>query len=165
MPIPNLLPVLTARTRNFPEIMALTQGRITAGRLRTYSAEDPSGWKMPAYAIVYYTAPGPVFRSSGVPFRGQPVQVECFGPDLRTSYLLWSTWYSCFFPADPFTAQGFIMNNCAVSSIEESGGPHSLFQGQTDWPRTVSTIFVKYSEVPTNVVAGSASLAATAESV
>lgn len=168
MALPNLLAAFTEYTRNFPGIMNLTQGRITAGRLRTFGPEDPSGWKMPTYGIVYYEVPGPSFQRTGrLPFRGQSIQVEFFGPDLRTARDLYAEWYAAFFPPENNRQSGFVSKNVAVSSIEEGGSPAGLYQGQTDWPRHVTTIFVKYSEVPTNMInatVASADLAAQAAS-
>jgi hypothetical protein len=148
--------------------MQLTQGRITAGRLRTRSPDDPSGWVMPTYGIVYYEVPGPLFRPySRVPFRGQSIQVEFFGTDLRTAGELYRMWHAAFFPIENNRSTGFIAKNCAISSIEEVSSPAGLYQNETDWPRVVTAIMVKYSEVPTNLAAAvvsSADLAAQAAS-
>jgi len=161
MPLPNLLAAMMARTRQFPEVMQLTQGRITSGRIRTYSENDPSGWRMPTYGLVYTLAAGPNFRPDRSPIRAQNVQVEAYGADLRLADELYRTLYSNFFPYAANAASGFIAANCAVISLMEMGTPIQMYDGDTDWPRVIVTLHARYSEVPTNIQFASADLSAT----
>ncbi len=137
------------QTRLMPLTFALCGGRISVGRPRTQNANDPNGWVMPTYAVVYLMVSGPSMRRPGrVPFRSQNVQVECYGPDLRTAGELYRTWYSEFYPSDNHVAQGFIAAHCAVASLEEMSSPIALFGGENIWPKIVSTHMVKYFETP-----------------
>lgn len=149
MPLPDVLGAMIARARTLPLTMALSQGRISGGRPRTQSPDDPSGWQMPTYAVVFLLVPGPIFPRPGrVPFRSQNIQVDCYGPDLRTAGTMYQTVYADFFPVDQFTATGFVTAHCAVSSLEEIGSPIALYGGENVWPRTSTTWLVKYVEVP-----------------
>lgn len=125
---------------------------------------------MPTYAVVYMLVAGPTRPRSGrVPYKTQNIQVECYGPDLRTATELYRTWYSDFYPAEPTVAQGFIAAHCAVVSLEEVSSPLGLYGEETVWPRVVTTHLVQYLEVPVaaptqfvGVVTASASLGAQA---
>jgi len=162
LPVPNWIAAFVQRTRQIPAITQMVGNQISAGRIRAYSAEDPAGWKMPSRAILYRSVPGPVWRPYRMPVRGQPMQVECYGTDLRTADELWRTWYVNFFPSDPYTAQGFIVPSLGVSiiSIEEMGAPAGIYESESAWPRTISTVFVRFSEIPSNVTVGSADIGA-----
>lgn len=160
--LPNLLPALTARMRTFPEVMALTQGRITAGRLRTLSKNDPSGWEMPTYGLVFADVGGPGWSQGRAPVRAQSVQLTAYGPDLRTADLLYRTVLPLLVPTDNYRPTGFIAAGVAVISIEELGTPVGLYQVGVDWPRSAGTLWIKYSSVPANQTSGSAELQATA---
>jgi|SRR6185437_7855515 len=162
MALPDLAGAMIVRTRELADTYNLCQGRIAAGRPRTSSPDDPNGWKMPTYALVYLLVPGPLLPRPGrVPFRSQNIQVDCYGPDLRTAGLMYQTWYGDFFPVDQFRPTGFIAGHCAVSSLEEIGSPIALYGGENVWPRVSTTILVKYIEqqVPVpGVVYGDASI-------
>lgn len=163
LPLPNLLAAFVARSRQLSDITNLVGNQITAGRIRTYDAKtDPQGWHMPSRALVFRGVPGPVWRPYRIPVRGQPVQVECYGTDLRTADELWRTWFSNFFPSQLNIASGFVIQNLgvAVISMEEMGAPVPLYESESAWPRTITTIFTRYSEVPSNVVVGSADIGA-----
>lgn len=165
MALPDLAGAFIVRTRELAPTFNLCQGRISAGRPRTQGPDDPTGWRMPTYAVVYLLVPGPLFPRPGrIPFRSQNLQVDCYGPDLRTAGLMYQTWYSDFFPPNMFVPTGFIAGNCAVSSIEEIGSPIALYGGENVWPRVSTTILIKYVEVTVPVagqVFADASLGAT----
>jgi len=162
VPLPNVLKAMLDQTRTFPDLVAMTNNQITGGRIRTFSVQDPTGWKMPSRAIVYHLVPGPSVRYYRIPVRSQPIQVEWYGPDLRLADELWRTWYAHFFPSLPNVAQGFIQANCAVIQIDQMGATLGAYEAITGWPRVVQTISVLYSEIPTNVVIASADIGAQA---
>jgi hypothetical protein len=149
MPLPDLAGAMIAHTRTLGQTYSLCQGRVSAGRPRTKNSDDPNGWVMPTYAVVYLLVPGPLLPRPGrVPFRSQNIQVDCYGPDLRTAGTMYQTWYGDFFPVDQHQPSGFIAANCAVSSLEEIGSPMALYGGDNVWPRVTTTVLIKYFEVP-----------------
>lgn len=150
MSLPDILGAFIAETQLKTATYALCGGRVSAGRLRTQNPDDPSGWIMPTYAIVYMMVPGPAIQRPGrVPRKSQNIQVDCYGPDLRTASDLYRTWFSDFYPTDNHAPSGFIAAHCAVESLEELSSPAALFGGEFVWPKVVSTHLVRYSEVPT----------------
>lgn len=161
-PIPNWIAAFLVRTREFPDVVALTGQRITAARYRTYSPQDPAGWKMPTYGIVYRSIAGPSKREFQAPIRWQPLQVEVYGPDARTSDELWRTLYPNLMPQDMTKAHGFVVRQLGVSimSIEELGAPFTQYEAPPAWPRTIATLYVQFNEMPHNIVSASASLGA-----
>lgn len=104
---------------------------------------------MPTYAVVYILVAGPAIPRTGrVPFKSQNVQVDCYGPDLRTAGEMYRTWYAEFYSADSTLPTGFIAAHCAVSSLEEIGSPLALYGGDNVWPRVTSTHLIRYLETP-----------------
>lgn len=149
MPLPDILGSFIVRTQSMTETMALCAGRISGGGPRTRDVNDPNGWVMPTYAVVYSLVGGPAIPRIGrVPWKSQNIQVECYGPDLRTAGEMYRTWYSDFYSSDITVPSGFISGHCAVGSIEELGSPNALYGGENLWPKIVTTILVRYLEVP-----------------
>ena len=147
--LPDILGSFLAQTQNTPLTLALSGGRISGGRPRTKSGDDPTGWVMPTFAVVYILVAGPAITRAGrVPFKSQNIQVDCYGPDLRTAGEMYRTWYAEFYSPDIFTPTGFIAAHCAISSLEELSSPLGLYGGENVWPRVTSTHLVKYLEVP-----------------
>jgi hypothetical protein len=163
--LPDLVGAFIARTAQLSATYTLAGGRVSGGRPRIKGVDDPQGWEMPTYAIVYSAVPGPLFPRPGrVPFRSQNIQVDCYGPDLRTAGVLYQQFYADFFPADNATPSGWIAGKCAVSSIEEISSPAALFGGENVWPRWTTTLLVKFVELRVPVmqpVVASASIGST----
>lgn len=166
MPLPDLIGAFIVQTRTKQATYSLCGGRVAGGRPRTQDADDPTGWRMPTYAIVYTAVAGPAYPRAGrIPFRSQNIQVDCYGPDLRSAALMYQTWYADFFPVDQFIPSGFIAAKCAVSSLEEIGSPISLYGGENVWPRWATTILVKYFETQVPFILPVSAGATTSSSV
>jgi len=160
-PLPDVVGAMIQHARLQPGTFTLSQGHIAGGRPRTRNVDDPTGWLMPTYGIVFIPVPGPTFPRPGrVPFRSQNIQVDCYGPDLRTAGNMYQQFYADFFPVDQTQASGFVAGRCAVSSLEEIGSPAALFGGENVWPRVTTTLLVKFIEVQVPTTAP-ASLAAS----
>jgi hypothetical protein len=137
-PRPDLGAAMVVRTRSFTETNALIQGRVSLRMQNT--------WQMPTYAVVWRKVPGPTSSRPGtVPVTQAPMQYECYGPDMRTADLLARTLLAELFP-DPPTAQGFKAANCAVFDIQEMGAYAQVQELDTDYPRCVGTLLVRYLE-------------------
>lgn len=148
MPLPDVLGAFLVQTRLKIATFTLCGGRISAGRPRTQDPNDPSGWAMPTYAVVYLMVPGPAIPRQGrVPWKSGNIQVECYGPDLRTAGDLYRVWYADFYPTDIATASGFVSAGCSIASLEELSTPVALFGGENIWPKVVSTHLIRYCEV------------------
>lgn len=146
-PVPDLISAFIAHTRVLPNTQALTQGRV-AGRLRIQSTNDPNGWPVPCYAIVWRIVPGPVGARRGTtPISRWPVQGECYGADLRAADLLFRTLFAELFP-DPPASHGFIANHCAVVTLDMLGAPAPLQETTTDLARVVFSMLVQFVERP-----------------
>jgi hypothetical protein len=147
-PLPDLIAAMITRARALPNTSALIGARASA-RLRIKDPKtDVNGWPMPTYGIVFRKVPGPVAERPGnVPVKQQPVQYECYGPDLRTADVLARTFIAELFP-DPPDAQSFKAANCAVMSIQEMGAGAPLMESETDFPRVVGTLLIQYCERP-----------------
>lgn len=136
--VPDLVGAMIAHTRALPETSALAGARV--------SARVQNAWSLPQYAVVWRKVPGPTAtRMGNVPVAQQPLQVECYGADLRTADLLWRTLHAELFP-DPPTAQGFHAAGCAVIQLEQSGAAAPLMESETDFPRVVTTYVATYCE-------------------
>jgi hypothetical protein len=154
-----LVQAFITHTAALPNTTALVSDRVS-GRLRTKSKQDPAGWQMPTFAIVYRDVPGPSEQEPGnVPLAREPLQVECYGPTLRESRRLWRTLRGELFPdsiQDILTGnqpqpQGFIASGCAVASLQLMGSAAPLQESPEDLPRTVATLFVHYCTRPVPV--------------
>lgn len=146
--LPDVVAAFITRARALPNTSALAGARVSA-RLRIRDPKaDPNGWAMPTYAIVFRKVPGPTgARPGNVPIRQQPLQYECYGPDMRTADLLARTLLAELFP-DPPEAQSFKAAGCAVMSIQEMGAGAPLQESDADLPRVVGTLLVQYGERP-----------------
>lgn len=146
--MPDVIGAFIVRTASLPNTVGLVADRVS-GRLQLRDTKHPNDWDMPTFAIVYRIVPGPIgIRKGTVPVIKEPIQVECYGPNLMESRRLWRTLYPELFP-DPPVAQGFIAARCAVMSIEQMGSAAPLQENETAFPRTVATLLVEYSERPT----------------
>jgi len=144
---PDLGAAFVVHTRSLTETGALVGNRVSL-RLRTRTNKDPNGWVMPTYAIVWRRVPGPSGQRNGTtPVAQIPMQYECYGPDMRTADLLARTLLAELFP-DPPVSQGFKAANCAVFDMQEMGSPAQLQESETDLPRVVGTLLVRYLERP-----------------
>lgn len=156
--IPNWLGAFMVQTRTFDDVMAMVNNRIAVNRPRTQSPQDPQGWKMPTTAIVYRGVAGPTRRYFQVPVRRQTLQVETYGADARIAEQLYRTLYARFLPQDMLQAHGFVVPSLGVSvmSIQELGSPAVIYDPDTAWPRTISTWWVEFCELPSSGVAAAA---------
>lgn len=117
---------------------------------------------MPTYGIVYRSIAGPSKREFQVPVRWQPLQIEVYGPDPRTSDELWRTLYPNLMPQDMRQPHGFVVPSLGVSimAMEELGAPFTQYEAPSVWARTIATLYVQFSEQPTNIVSAGASIGA-----
>lgn len=145
---PDLAAALVVRTVQLTETNALIVGRVSA-RLKLFDAKnEPNGWKLPDYAIVWRKVPGPVPQRAGtVPLTSTTMQYECYGKDLRTADLLARTLLAELFP-DPPAASGFIAAHCAVTKLQEMSSPYPSIDPDRSLPRSIGTLLVEYCERP-----------------
>lgn len=136
MAVTDIVGAFVARGRAIAAITALTSTRISGQRQDT--------WTLPQYAIVV-NGPrgGPVVES---PLRKTRLDLECYGPDERTSKLLAETVVQAFVPDDG-TSAVFTAAHTAVGEIAKEAEPIWLPDPATGWPRTIVPLIATYSGV------------------
>jgi hypothetical protein len=137
MAVPDLLGAIIAYARGQGAITALTSTRI--------SGERQKAWTLPGYAIVV-NGPrgGPVLADP--PLRRTRVDLECYGPDSRTSKVLAETIVSVFAP-DTGPSAAFTLANASVGRVELETEPIWLPDPDTGWPRTVVPLIFTWTRV------------------
>jgi hypothetical protein len=117
-------------------ITTLTSTRISGSR--------QDSWPLPAYAVVV-NGPlgGPV---ADPPLRRARLQLECYGPDERTSKVLAETVVQAFVPDDGSVAS-FVAAHTAVGEIEKETEPIWQPDPVNGWPRTIVPLIATYSGI------------------
>jgi hypothetical protein len=158
--IPNWLGAFLAQTRTYSDIMAYVNGRVAVGVFRTFSQQDPQGWKMPTSGIVYRGIAGPFRRELQAPIRWQTMQVECYGKDLRLADELYRSLATKFMPQEMTLPHGFVVPSLgvAVLSMQELGSQFVEPDPVTGWPRSINTWWCQVNELPTNITLGAAAI-------
>lgn len=136
MPLPDLIGAIVAYGRLQAAITTLTSNR--------FSAERKESWNLPAYAVVV-NGPrgGPPVES---PRRRARVDLECYGPDSRTSKVLAETVISVFAP-DFGPSAVFTLANTQVGEIAKETEPIWLPDRENGWPRTIVPLLFTYTGV------------------
>ena len=147
--LPDVLGALVVHSRtSMPNVTSLTGQRIST-RVRTKSTDDPNGWSMPDYAIVFNLVGGPVIPAlSDVKQQMARVDVHCYGPDERTARVLWRTFHPYLCPGDA-VGHAFRAANTQVINVLQASGEMPYPEPGTGWPRDTVSYLVQYSEIPT----------------
>ena len=134
MALPDLIGAIVAYARLQSALTTLTSTRI--------SGERKASWGLPAYAIVVNGPKGgpPV----EAPRRRVRVDMECYGPDSRTSKVLAETVVSVFAP-DSGPSTTFNLANCRVGEVSKEAEPIWLPDREQGWPRTIVPLLFTFT--------------------
>jgi hypothetical protein len=122
-------------------VQARAIGAIAAKTNTRISGTRQTAWTLPAYAIVVN---GPLGGPpADAPLRRARLQLECYGPDERTSKELAEIVVQAFVPDDLVSA-AFTAAHTVVGEIEKESEPIWLPDPTTGWPRTIVPVIATY---------------------
>ena len=136
--VPDVVGAMTARLRASSAVAALAGTRIS-GVLQ-------DAWEMPTYAVVVSGGRGGRGEVAPATYRDR-LDLECYGPDLRTAARLAATVRAALLDELRATGVGFTAAATNVKSVATEGGPIARVDPDTGWPSYVLPVLVTYGGV------------------